>query len=985
MAERRPLRRALAVTGAVAVLMVALGLLALPLVIRKVAIQQMAGVTGRSVALAGVELNLFTARLALNGFRLAQKGSSDPAAEIERLEVRLALPSLLRDNVRVTDLTITRPKFFVTRLSADRYDFSDLLDLIPPPDPNKKPEPPSRTTVTVERLRIIGGGVVAHDRVPQPAGDWRIEAFDLDAVAIGTRPGQPGTLTVKARVNGTPLALEASRLTLADGRVAAGITLENFDLAAVRPYLAEAPAAPTAGRLSLDLTLAAQRAPDGKPDVSITGDIRVDGLAVIQRARADVFLTLGRLGVKIKDVRPLARDITLASVEIDKLDLRTGRTRDGRFDLPGLAESGDTTPGAAAAAPAPVASDAAPPAPPLKINIERLALRGSTATFKDENVSPTAKLAISDLAITVEHFTWPGSAPMALELALGLPAAGKLNVKGTMTVDPFSFDLTSSLRGGSIEPYHPYIPLKARFAGAFNGDSRTQLSLAGGTLKVTSTGKSWIDNLELRRPTGGPPPMKMKRMEMAGIDFGWPTHARVAAITMTKPEVEIERDASGNLTLREMFTVDEPDTKTAADAPKPAAKSEPTPAAKSKPKPAAAEDPNRPKKPISDDPRGGAVGFPVDIALFVLDDGYVRFIDRSVEPAYSETISRLAVKVEGISTTPGKRAKLATHAIVGGNAALDVKGELAPLGQFYADIQGELRDFALPSVNPYATSVIAWAVDRGKLGIKFKYHIEKDQLEASNEIFVQNLHVAPTPKEDEVKKRIGLPLGMIVALITDGDNNIKVNLPMSGPTQSWKADISEAIWTVVKNVAVNVVAAPFRAIGRLFKGKNDTIESVGVNPVTFAAGSDVVTAEMAKHLTAVADFLRRAPAVRLTLAPVPARADVDSLREQQLTARLQQRQREKGLPDFGVAVAAEFAAKFPGVPPPSVEEQLARLRAEEPVPDARLTELLGRRLDVVRDGLVRTEGIPQGRLLAADGAAPPPADGEGRVEFRLGQ
>src|SRR4030095_10742901 len=272
--------------------------------------------------------------------------------------------------------------------------------------------------------------------------------------------------------------------------------------------------------------------------------------------------------------------------------------------------------------------------------------------------------------------------------------------------------------------------------------------------------------------------------------------------------------------------------------------------------------------------------FPVDIALFVLDDGYVRFIDRSVEPAYSETISRLAVKVEGISTTPGKRAKLATHAIVGGNAALDVKGELAPLGQFYADIQGELRDFALPSVNPYATSVIAWAVDRGKLGIKFKYHIEKDQLEASNEIFVQNLHVAPTPKEDEVKKRIGLPLGMIVALITDGDNNIKVNLPMSGPTQSWKADISEAIWTVVKNVAVNVVAAPFRAIGRLFKGKNDTIESVGVNPVTFAAGSDVVTAEMPKHLTAVADFLRRAPAVRLTLAPVPARADVDSLREQ---------------------------------------------------------------------------------------------------------
>src|SRR5262245_7923551 len=201
MAERRPLRRALAVTGAVAVLMVVVGLFALPLVVRKVAVKQLAGGTGRSVTLAGVELNLFTARLALNGFRLAQKGSSDPAAEFERLEVRLAILSLLGDHVRVTDLTVTRPKFFVTRLSADRYDFSDLLDLIPPPDPSKKP---SRTTVTLERLRIIGGGLIAHDQVPQPGGDWRIEAFDLDAVAIGTRPGQPGTLTVKARVNGNP-------------------------------------------------------------------------------------------------------------------------------------------------------------------------------------------------------------------------------------------------------------------------------------------------------------------------------------------------------------------------------------------------------------------------------------------------------------------------------------------------------------------------------------------------------------------------------------------------------------------------------------------------------------------------------------------------------------------------------------------------------------------------------------------------------------
>src|SRR5262249_45680480 len=81
-------------------------------------------------------------------------------------------------------------------------------------------------------------------------------------------------------------------------------------------------------------------------------------------------------------------------------------------------------------------------------------------------------------------------------------------------------------------------------------------------------------------------------------------------------------------------------------------------------------------------------------------------------------------------------------------------------------------------------------------------------LEASNEIVIDDIHVAPSRQEDEVKKRIGLPLGLIVALITDAHNGLKINLPMSGPLARWQADLSDAIWTAVKNVVVNVAAVP---------------------------------------------------------------------------------------------------------------------------------------------------------------------------------
>ena len=119
--------------------------------------------------------------------------------------------------------------------------------------------------------------------------------------------------------------------------------------------------------------------------------------------------------------------------------------------------------------------------------------------------------------------------------------------------------------------------------------------------------------------------------------------------------------------------------------------------------------------------------------------------------------------------------------------------------------------------------------DRGKLGVRFHYRVERGQLEASTEVLVSNIHVAPSRQDDEVKKRIGLPLGLIVALITDANNDLKVTLPMSGPLERFKTDFGDAIWTVVKNVVVNIAAAPFRGIGRLFTGGDQKVEAL-TNP-----------------------------------------------------------------------------------------------------------------------------------------------------------
>jgi hypothetical protein len=222
-----------------------------------------------------------------------------------------------------------------------------------------------------------------------------------------------------------------------------------------------------------------------------------------------------------------------------------------------------------------------------------------------------------------------------------------------------------------------------------------------------------------------------------------------------------------------------------------------------------------------------------------------------------------------------------------------------------------------------------------------------------------------------------------VALIKDQQGDIKASVPVTGSVKDPSFHVGDAVWTAVKNVLVNIATAPFKAIGSLFS-IGETFEEPRVDPVTFAAGSSVLSPGMEEHLLRVADFLRRAPFIDLTAVAKASRADIEALKGEAVTARLREFQKERGLDDDAAAVAKYYEEHLPDVPPPpTMEEQLALLREREQVPEALLAELSRRRLEAARERLVTVEGIPAARLIVDEAGPPPPAEAgeEGRVEF----
>jgi hypothetical protein len=154
--------------------------------------------------------------------------------------------------------------------------------------------------------------------------------------------------------------------------------------------------------------------------------------------------------------------------------------------------------------------------------------------------------------------------------------------------------------------------------------------------------------------------------------------------------------------------------------------------------------------------------------------------------------------------------------------------------------------------------------------------------------------------------------------------------------------------------------------------------------VVFAAGSSVIGPAMEGHLNRVAQFLRDTPAVALSLSPVVTAKDFDRLRGQEVTAKIQRMQRERGIADYAAAVTIYYLAQnLPGPVPKTPDEQLKALQEREQLPDERIKELLDRRVAATRDRLVKSENIVPDRLLPGEPhvAATDPADG--RIDFAI--
>jgi hypothetical protein len=845
--------------------------------------------------------------------------------------------------VAVAQLTVTQPSATVERDAAGVIGVAALLR--PPSAPTTSDGPPAATPgsasapapdIQIAQLRIddgratvadaASGGAIQVTRIAFTGEDISWPARGVARVRL-TADAAGGQITARGTVDG------------AQKRNEIAVTVRGADLAALQPWL------PIVGRVrgaaDVDVTASVALAPF---ELSVRGSLGVANLAFLDGTRP--LLTVARLDAAGVDLQ------WPASLAIDRLRVNTPwaqveRNLRGELSLRALFGRRPDRPASPTTEPV-----AAGPVPGLELSVREALFDNGGLNIVDDAVEPAARFELRGSRLELRNLTWPARGPAAVQLSSSMPGSGTLKARGTLSIEPTRLQLEAELDQVDLGPGRPYLPFDARLNGKVSGRAKISGTFADAITLVVD-GDATLDRLAL-----GDADRQLataQRAEVTGLRYQYPTSVRIRQLALRKPWALIERNTDGSLELVSLFT----------------RRRQPLPPASG---PVTGTGPAGKPAP--------AAGVRVAINKLSLDDGFLRFVDRTTNPDYAEELSGILITAEGLGTNPRRHGSLDLRGRLASGNVLTVRGQVGGLtGPRFLDLTVDVSEFPVPRLNPYLDRLSTWVARQGTLTASLRYRLADDDLQASNDIRLNGLELEEGGRGKEVQRQVGLPLGLLVSLLKDRQGNINLNIPVRGRLSAPDFDYSQAMWTAVRNLAIKLVSLPFSWVGNMFYTADARIDSVQVFPVPFEIARAAPTSSGRDQLQRLATFLKEQPAIRLRLRPVTTVADVTALRRQALDARLSQLGTDAAA--RRQAAVAIYAELFPRRQPPASDEALfEELVRETPAPPRALRTLATERTATVRDGLVGG-GVAPDRLETAESRAAVESEGDGRVEFEI--
>jgi hypothetical protein len=925
----------------------------------------------RDASVAEVSFNPWSLELTASGLEV--RDDRDIALlELNQLYVNLEVSSLVYRAFKFREIALTGPDIQITRYPEGDSNIALLLDdydkLAGPPDPDTESAEPLR--LIIDNLAITDGRIGVEDQVPANSFNVELAPLNISVQNLSTLPDDQGEQVLTVTLDGGSQIELAGSLQLNPLLASGSLNLVGSPIPVAQRYLDD--------QLSFKLRdegfgasfgFAVREADDQSIAAEINDlNINIDAITADSDDGTQRFFSIPQLSISGGDIAWPAQKVRIKELRLTEPAINVELAADGTLNLETLASPA----GGPAEAEAAEAREASANEPvEWQLAVDAFRLDSLSTVFRDLSLRQPGEVSLAALNLVVNDISTAPNHNSTFALDATLASGGRLDIAGnfsalpdlttqanvTLTdlalavVQPWAADAATIIINDGLLGASGSIMVSPDEQFAWQGDiGLANLDISDSAASETLAGVKSLNVNDSRLS------LSANQLEISSIDIDAP-FARVI----------INEDATTN--FGNLATDTEP-----AESEAPAADSAP---------------------------------LVIKAGKTTVSDGSVDFADFSLPLPFRALITEFGGDVSAIASNSTQPSVVDFEGKVGEYGLANVDGSVSvldPTNQTEIDLI--FRNVNMPELSPYTVEFAGRTIEEGKLDLDLSYSFADNRMLGNNKIVLTTFLLGD---EVESENAMSLPLDIAVALLTDVNGVIDLNLQVEGDLDDPSFSVAGIVLKALANLIVKAAAAPFKLLGALVPGLGDS-EDIG--NLRFAAGEATLLPPAREKLDGLASALPQRPSLRLKV-PAGYATDLDSralkaaaietLLEAELegtttdTEQLTERTRKAlekiardQLPDlrlrdyrtqFEIADAETGAGSFDEIA--YMADLRAQLEALQVIDETQLVTLAKARQQAVIDYLLANATITPERLLPGE-TSPAEADEERWIKLELG-
>lgn len=528
------------------------------------------------------------------------------------------------------------------------------------------------------------------------------------------------------------------------------------------------------------------------------------------------------------------------------------------------------------------------------------------------------------LNVNLQNISENLAAPVSAKIDMKSSQKLNLALKGKITPEPLNIEADVKLSDANLPRYFVYAK-NYLDASLKSGELNAEINVKYAA-DVTVSGKANIANIELADGSGDKV-FAFKNLKLSKISFA-KNFLNLERVTLSAPFLKAHLNKERELNLSSLVKKSESEKAQKADAKQATPKNE---------KPVEAAKPQK---------KEGEFDFAIKNIL--VENGDVDFSDASLFMPFATKITKLEGVLMDIDST---RPTMGTfEGVVGKSGFSKIGLKLLPYDpKKSTEVKFSFKDIDLVDVTPYSGQFLGYKIEKGKLNLTLNYDVKDSKLNGSN---VVNLDTLTLGEKVESKDAVNLPLSLAISILSDQNNQINIDLPVTGDLNDPDFKYGGIVWEAVKKLFADITLAPFRFLGNMLGLSSKDLNTIDFMP----ANAELIVSEQAK----IADFIKLTtakPKMKLSITPAYSDVDVTALKNAILNEKISQTMNQTGK-DYAGALAS-LAPKEKSSDEKALRE--AALKGIE-VKKEQLLELANARAQAIKAALVQA-GLTEDRMI----------------------